>query len=77
MGKKLKGPILLIISPTRELAMQSQVVLEEASDAVKIQSVCVYGGVAKGPQIGALRKGAEVVVATPGRLIDLMNVSFF
>jgi len=76
MGKKRKGPILLIISPTRELAMQSQVVLEEASDAVKIQSVCVYGGVAKGPQIGALRKGAEVVVATPGRLIDLMNDGF-
>jgi len=72
-GKKRKGPILLIIAPTRELAMQSQVVLEEAADAVSISSLCVYGGVSKGPQILALRKGAEVVVATPGRLIDLMN----
>jgi ATP-dependent RNA helicase DBP3 len=72
-GKQRKGPILLIISPTRELAMQSQVVLEEAADAVKMKSVCVYGGVAKGPQIQALRRGVEVVVATPGRLIDLMN----
>jgi ATP-dependent RNA helicase DBP3 len=70
---KRRGPILLIISPTRELAMQSQVVLEEAADAVKISSVCVYGGVAKGPQIQAIRRGVEVIVATPGRLIDLMN----
>jgi len=72
-GKKRRGPILLIISPTRELAMQSQVVLEEAADAVKISSVCVYGGVAKGPQIQAIKRGVEVIVATPGRLIDLMN----
>jgi len=68
-----KGPILLIISPTRELAMQSQVVLEEAADAVQIKSVCVYGGVSKYDQIKNLSKGVEVVVATPGRLIDLMN----
>jgi len=53
--------------------MQSQVVLEEAADAVKISSVCVYGGVPKGPQIQAIRRGVEVIVATPGRLIDLMN----
>ena len=50
-------------------------VLEEASDAVKIKSVCVYGGVPKYPQIQAIKQGVEVIVATPGRLIDLMNVS--
>jgi len=71
--RKRKGPILLIISPTRELAMQSQVVLEEAADAVQIKSVCVYGGVPKYNQMKDLSRGVEVVVATPGRLIDLMN----
>jgi len=68
-----KGPMMLIIAPTRELAMQSQEVLEEASQFVNMRSICVYGGVPKHTQRDALRKGVEVVVATPGRLIDLME----
>jgi len=72
-GEGRKGPMMLVIAPTRELAMQSQVVLEEASQFVNIRSVCVYGGVPKYPQRDALKKGVEVVVATPGRLIDLMQ----
>jgi len=72
-GKKRKGPIMLVVAPTRELAMQSQDVLEEAAKFVKIRSVCVYGGVPKPPQRDALRRGVEVLVATPGRLIDLME----
>ena len=66
-------PMMLIISPTRELAMQSQVVLEEAGKSCKVRSVCVYGGVPKWEQKQQLSKGVEVVVATPGRLIDLMG----
>jgi len=68
-----KGPMMLIVAPTRELAMQSQEVLEEASASVKIRSVCVYGGVPKHGQRQALQAGFEVVVATPGRLIDLIE----
>merc|ERR1719384_2391150 len=65
--------MMLIISPTRELAMQSQVVLEEAGWSCKVRSVCVYGGVPKWEQKQQLSKGVEVVVATPGRLMDLMS----
>jgi len=55
------------------LAMQSQEVLEAAGKECGIASVCVYGGVSKWGQKEALGKGVEVVVATPGRLIDLMQ----
>jgi len=73
-GKASKGsPRMLIIAPTRELAMQSQEVLEAAGKQCGIASVCVYGGVSKWGQKEALGKGVEVVVATPGRLIDLMQ----
>merc|ERR1719331_2498220 len=65
--------MMLIIAPTRELAMQSQVVLEQAGSSCGIRSTCVYGGVPKWQQIQDLNKGVEVVVATPGRLIDLIN----
>merc|ERR1712142_964606 len=73
-GKSKAGfPKMLIVSPTRELAMQSQEVLEAAGGSCGVRSVCVYGGVPKWTQKEALKKGVEVVVATPGRLIDLMN----
>merc|ERR1719339_904594 len=73
-GRAAKGsPRMLIIAPTRELAMQSQEVLEAAGKECGIASVCVYGGVSKWGQKQALSQGVEVVVATPGRLIDLMQ----
>jgi len=73
-GKAKKGcPMMLIIAPTRELAMQSQVVLEQAGSSCGIRSTCVYGGVPKWQQIQDLKQGVEVVVATPGRLMDLMS----
>jgi len=71
--KKRRGPMMLVVSPTRELAMQSQEVLEEAGKVNGIRCVSVYGGVSKYPQKEALRKGFEVVVATPGRLVDLLQ----
>jgi len=72
-ASKRVGPMMLIVAPTRELAMQSQKVLEEASTSVKIRSVCVYGGVPKHVQRQALKDGFEVVIATPGRLLDLVE----
>jgi ATP-dependent RNA helicase DBP3 len=68
-------PFMLVLAPTRELAVQTHVVCEEAGKACDppIRSVCVFGGVSKEPQKQALRGGAQVVVATPGRLMDLMQ----
>jgi len=68
------NPIMLVLSPTRELAMQTQVVMEQAGKECQIRSVCCYGGVPKWDQKRALRWGVEVVVATPGRLKDLVNM---
>lgn len=68
-----KKPVALVIAPTRELACQINAVLEEAGSQCGVSTVCVYGGVPKRDQVQALRKGAAIVVATPGRLEDLMN----
>ena len=63
----------LILSPTRELAEQTHDAIRLLGRQAKVRSLTVYGGVSQGPQIKALRGGAEVVVACPGRLLDLMN----
>merc|ERR1719420_1638300 len=68
------NPIMLVLSPTRELATQTQTVMEEAGKLSHIRSVCCYGGVPKWEQKRALRWGVEVVVATPGRLKDLVQM---
>ena len=61
----------LIIAPTRELAEQINQATRDLSRKTKIRSTAIYGGVGKGPQIKALRSGTEIVVACPGRLLDL------
>jgi ATP-dependent RNA helicase DBP3 len=68
-------PYMLVLSPTRELAVQTHVVCEEAGKVCNppLKSVCIFGGVSKDPQKRALRDGAQIIVATPGRLMDLMN----
>ena len=66
-------PVALVIAPTRELAQQISVVLEEAGSKVGVGCVCVYGGVPKREQAQALRSGVSIVVATPGRLEDLIG----
>ncbi|KAI5054789.1 hypothetical protein GOP47_0029934 [Adiantum capillus-veneris] len=68
------GPIVLILAPTRELAVQIQQEATKFGASSKIKNTCVYGGAPKGPQIRDLQKGAEIVIATPGRLIDMLNV---
>jgi ATP-dependent RNA helicase DBP3 len=72
------GPIMLVLSPTRELAMQTAAVAESAGVACGLTSICIYGGVPKGPQVAALtgrHGGTHIVVATPGRLRDLMDTA--
>jgi ATP-dependent RNA helicase RhlE len=63
----------LILAPTRELAEQIHNATVDFSLNMKVNSVAIYGGVSKEPQIKALRRGAEIVVACPGRLLDLMG----
>ncbi|KAE8915567.1 DEAD-box ATP-dependent RNA helicase 5 [Phytophthora fragariae] len=67
------GPRMLVVAPTRELAMQSSAVISEAGKKCGLKSVCIYGGVPKHTQKKALRDGVHVVVATPGRLKDLVE----
>ena len=63
----------LIVAPTRELAEQIHEAAGELGRNTRIRSVTVYGGVSKRPQIQKLDRGAEIVVACPGRLLDLLG----
>src|ERR1700712_2849496 len=67
------GPIVLILAPTRELAVQIQQEISKFGKSSRIRNTCVYGGVPKGGQIRDLAKGVEVCIATPGRLIDMLE----
>ena len=62
----------LIVTPTRELAEQIHHTIRMLSAGTNLRSATVYGGVGANPQIQALRKGVEIIVACPGRLLDLM-----
>ena len=76
LNKLLNGqrntPRALIVTPTRELAEQINDVIKTLSVGTKLKSATIYGGVGANPQIQALRNGAEILVACPGRLLDLI-----
>ncbi len=63
----------LILTPTRELAAQVYENVKEYSTNLDIQSAVIFGGVNQNPQVARLRQGVDVLIATPGRLIDLCN----
>ncbi|MCJ1351970.1 MAG: ATP-dependent RNA helicase dbp2 [Icmadophila ericetorum] len=67
------GPIVLVLAPTRELAVQIQQEITKFGKSSRIRNTCVYGGVPKGSQIRDLARGVEVCIATPGRLIDMLE----
>jgi ATP-dependent RNA helicase RhlE len=64
---------VLVLVPTRELAIQVNDELRSLAKYTRVRSATVFGGVSAGPQEKALRRGVDVVVATPGRLLDLMR----
>ena len=66
-------PMALVLAPTRELAQQIERVADQFGQLAGVRHVCVYGGAPKGPQIQQIRKGAEICIATPGRLLDLLK----
>ena len=68
-GKRL--PRALILAPTRELAAQVEESVRIYGKFLPLTSTCIFGGVGINPQISALRQGVDVVVATPGRLLDI------
>ncbi|CAN7045004.1 hypothetical protein F2Q70_00020860 [Brassica cretica] len=72
-GKGTRNPTCLVLSPTRELAVQISDVLSEAGEPCGLKSICVYGGSSKRPQINAIRSGVDIVIGTPGRLRDLIE----
>ncbi|KAJ1514201.1 pre-mRNA processing RNA-helicase [Coelomomyces lativittatus] len=67
-----EGPIALIMTPTRELAMQIHKEAKSFCKPLGLRSVCCYGGSPISDQIADLKRGAEIMVCTPGRLIDLL-----
>lgn len=67
-------PLLLVLAPTRELSVQIQEEAQKFGRPIGIRSVCCYGGSSKYPQIAALQRGVECIIATPGRLNDLLEM---
>ncbi|MCK8480188.1 DEAD/DEAH box helicase [Psychroserpens algicola] len=63
----------LILTPTRELAAQVYESVRDYSEFLNIKSAVIFGGVNQKPQVATLRRGVDVLVATPGRLLDLQN----
>lgn len=63
----------LVLTPTRELAIQIQDSFNAYGKNLPVKNLVIFGGVGQQPQVDALRKGVDILVATPGRLLDLMN----
>lgn len=68
-----QGVQALVLAPTRELAMQVAQAATDHGKHLKIRVLAVYGGQPYSHQINSLRKGVDIVVGTPGRLLDLIN----
>ena len=66
-------PRVLVLAPTRELAAQIDESIHKYSKYMRINHTVIFGGVGQNPQVKALRGGLDILVATPGRLLDLMN----
>ena len=77
LNRLLEGPRnitrALIVTPTRELAEQIHDVVKALSAGTRLRSATIYGGVGPGPQVKALRDGAEILIVCPGRFLDLVN----
>jgi len=75
-NKGVKGPRIIsavVLAPTRELAIQIGESFKAYSCYMNMKNTVIFGGVPQGPQVRALKDGVDVLVATPGRLLDLIN----
>lgn len=71
-----KMPRALILTPTRELAVQIQENFKKYGRFLRLKSTTVFGGVSQGAQVRSLAQGVDIVIATPGRLLDLIEQKF-
>ena len=71
--EKYKPIRALILTPTRELAAQVYANVREYSEFLNLRSAVIFGGVNQKPQVATIRQGVDILVATPGRLLDLQN----
>ncbi len=69
-SKRIKA---LILTPTRELALQISECISDYAKYTRVRHGVIFGGVGQRPQVDLLRKGVDILVATPGRLLDFMN----
>lgn len=74
--RRSAGIRALVLAPTRELAIQISESFSDYSKGLRLKHTVVYGGVSQNPQTDILRKGIDILIATPGRLLDLMNQGF-
>ncbi|MBT28544.1 MAG: ATP-dependent RNA helicase RhlE [Thalassobius sp.] len=72
-NRKFRPVRALILTPTRELAAQVYTNVKEYSEFLDLRAAVIYGGVNQNPQVAAIRRGVDILVATPGRLLDLHN----
>ena len=68
-----RAPKALILAPTRELALQIDRTIQPIARSVGLFTTQIYGGVPQARQVGALRKGVDIIIGTPGRIEDLIN----
>jgi superfamily II DNA/RNA helicase len=68
-----RAPRALIMAPTRELALQIDRTIQPIARSVGLFTTQIYGGVPQGRQVGALKKGVDIIIGTPGRIEDLLN----
>ena len=76
VGKKTKAPKALILTPTRELAIQIMESFAAYGRHIPLKRSVIFGGVNQHAQVMALNQGSDIIVATPGRLLDLMNQGY-
>ncbi|MGB5647061.1 MAG: DEAD/DEAH box helicase, partial [Muriicola sp.] len=74
-GGKRKVQVL-VVTPTRELAIQIAESFTDYGKYTNLRNTVIFGGVSQGKQTNALRGGVDILVATPGRLLDLMNQGY-
>ncbi|XP_070186691.1 probable ATP-dependent RNA helicase DDX46 isoform X2 [Littorina saxatilis] len=69
------GPVAVIMTPTRELALQISTECRKFTKPLAMHVVCVYGGTGISEQIAELKRGCEIIVCTPGRMIDMLSAN--
>ncbi|MWC00311.1 DEAD/DEAH box helicase, partial [Agromyces sp. MMS17-SY077] len=75
-GRRPGRPLALVLAPTRELATQITATIEPLAAAYGLKATTIFGGINQRRQVEALRAGVDIVVATPGRLEDLINQGY-